>query len=76
MKATSMENSSAMLKEPLCIFGSLETVLSGSWQSTKVIKSHSLVVSVKMSLKNIFPNKVLPFLCGRLEAKYSIVFTI
>ena len=26
-----MENCSALLMEPLCIFGSLETVLPGSW---------------------------------------------
>ena len=25
----------ALVKEPLCIFGSLETVLPGSWQSIK-----------------------------------------
>ena len=33
-----MGNYSALLKEPLCVFGSLETVLPGSWQSIKGAK--------------------------------------
>ena len=36
-----MEKNSAFLKESLCIFGSLETILLGSRQSIKSAKSHS-----------------------------------
>ena len=48
-----MESCSALLKEPLCIFSSPETVLPGSWQLIKVLKSHCFFAAVKMTLKNI-----------------------
>ena len=51
-----MEICSALLEEPLCLFGSLETVLPGSWQSSKRAKSHSFDRRLQMSLKNIFPH--------------------
>ena len=38
LKEMLIKNFSALLKEPLFMFGSLETVLSGSWQSIKGAK--------------------------------------
>ena len=48
----------------MCIWF-LETVLP----STKGAK----IAAVKMSLKNIFPHKTLPFHCGRIEASIPSV---
>ena len=44
-------------------------VLPALWQSIKVNRI-LLIVAVKMPLKNIFHDKILPFLGGRLEVKY------
>ena len=67
-----MENSSELLKEPLCIFCFPETVLPGQWQSINCAKIQIFfIITVKLSLTNIFPFKILPFLLGRIEAKYT-----
>ena len=44
-------------------------VLPASWQSIRVNRI-LLTVAVIMALKNIFHDKILPFLNGRLEVKY------
>ena len=49
-----MENCSVLLKESLCMFGSLETVLTGSWQSIKGAKVAFFRSSPSKCLSKIF----------------------
>ena len=66
-----MVNWSTLLKEPLRIFGSPEAVLPGPWQSIKCAKSHSFDCRSQHVSQNIFTHKILHFLCGRIEVKYT-----
>ena len=70
-----MVNYSVLLKEPLCILYlvPLKQFCLDHGSRAKVLKSHSFNRPSPSISQNIFPHKILLFLCGRLEDKYMYI---